>query len=90
MEQTPDYTPIIDFVGQPANMIVITMSGDGFGLSPATGKAASDLVLHGETTIDIGGLRMGRFADVKPGWREERGWCHSQSRCIVDLREAVQ
>ena len=74
VEQTPDYTPIIDFVGQPANMIVITMSGDGFGLSPATGKAASDLVLHGETTIDIGGLRMGRFADMKPGWREERGW----------------
>ncbi len=74
VEQTPDYSPIIDFVGQPANMIVITMSGDGFGLSPATGKAASELVLHGETAIDISGMRLSRFADVKPGWREERGW----------------
>ena len=74
VEQTPDYTPIIDFVGQPTNMIVITMSGDGFGLSPATGKAASDLVLHGESAIDISGLRLGRFAEVKPGWREDRGW----------------
>ena len=74
VEQTPDYTPIIDFVGQPTNMIVVTMSGDGFGLSPATGKAASDLVLHGETAIDISGLRLGRFSEVKPGWREEKSW----------------
>ena len=28
----------------------------------------------GESSVDISGLRLGRFADVKPGWREERGW----------------
>ena len=74
VEQTPDYMPIIDFLGHLSNMIVVTMSADGFGLSPATGKAVSELVLHGESAIDISGLRLSRFADIKPGWREERGW----------------
>ena len=80
VEQSPDYWPIIDFLERPSNMIVATMSGDGFGLSPATGKAVSDLVLHRESTIDISGLRLSRFADIKPGWREERGWVSGPER----------
>ena len=56
------------------NFLVVTMSGDGFGLSPATGKAVADLVLHGETSIGIDDLRLGRFADVPADWREQRGW----------------
>ena len=50
------------------------MSGDGFGLSPATGKAVADLVMHGETPINIDGLRLSRFADVPVDWREQRNW----------------
>ena len=50
------------------------MSAGGFGRSPATGKAVSDLVIHGETAIDIDGLRLGRFADILPDWREQHGW----------------
>ena len=74
VEQTPDYYPIIDTLERPDNFLIVTMSANGFGLSPATGKAVSDLVLHGETTINLDGLTLGRFADVPNNWREERNW----------------
>ena len=74
VEQAPDYLPIIDILDSPSNYVVVTASAHGFGISPATGKAVSDLVLHGESSIDISGLGLGRFSDVSPDWREERGW----------------
>ena len=74
VEQSPDYVPIIDVLDNPDNYVVVTASAHGFGLTPATGKVVSDLVLHGKSSVDISGLRLSRFADVKPGWREERGW----------------
>ena len=74
VEQCPDYMPIIDILDSPSNYVVMTASAHGFGLTPATGKVVSDLVLHGESSVDISGLRLSRFAGVKPGWREERGW----------------
>ena len=80
VEQTPDYLPIIDFLERPSNYLVVTASAHGFGLSPATGKVVSDLVLHGESSIDIGGLGLRRFADVRPDWREERGWIPAPER----------
>ena len=80
VEQAPDYMPIIDVLESPSNYVVVTASAHGFGISPATGKAVSDLVLYGESSIDISGLGLGRFADVTPGWREERGWVPAQER----------
>ena len=74
VEQAPDYLPIIDILDCPSNYVVVTASAHGFGISPATGKVVSDLVLHGESSIDISGLGLGRFSDVSPDWREERGW----------------
>ena len=74
VEQTPDMLPIIDFLESPSNFMVVTASAHGFGLSPATGKVISDLVMHGETTVDISGLQLGRFSDVGLDWREERDW----------------
>lgn len=74
VEQTPDHFPIIDILEDPSNFMVATMSAHGFGISPATGKVISELVMHGETAVDISGLRLGRFADVGRNWREERGW----------------
>ena len=74
VEQAPDYTPIIDIPDNPSNYIVVTASAHGFGISPATGKVVSDLVLHGKSTIDISGLGLERFSDLAPDWREERGW----------------
>ena len=80
VEQAPDYLPIIDILDSPSNYIVVTASAHGFGISPATGKVVSDLVLHGESSIDISGLGLGRFADVRPNWREERGWIPAPER----------
>ncbi len=74
VEQSPDYMPIIDFPETPSNYIVVTASAHGFGIAPATGKAVSDMVLHGESSIDISGLGLDRFAEVKSDWREDRGW----------------
>ena len=74
VEQAPDYLPIIDILDSPSNYVVVTASAHGFGISPATGKVVSDLVLHGESSVDISGLGLDRFSNVGPGWREERGW----------------
>lgn len=74
VEQAADYLPIIDFLDCPSNYVVVTASAHGFGLSPATGKVVSDLVLCGETNIDIGGLGLGRVADVSPNGRQPCGW----------------
>ena len=80
VEQAPDYLPIIDILDSPSNYVVVTASAHGFGLTPATGKVVSDLVLHGESSVDISGLGLSRFADVRPSWREERGWTPAPER----------
>ena len=80
VEQAPDYLPIIDILDSPSNYVVVTASAHGFGLTPATGRVVSDLVLYGESSVDISGLGLGRFADVRPGWREERGWTPAPQR----------
>ena len=80
VEQAPDYLPIIDIPDSPGNYVVVTASAHGFGISPATGKVVSDLVLHGESSVDISGFGLGRFSDVGPGWREERGWIPAPQR----------
>ena len=74
VEQTPDMLPIIDFLDSPDNFMVATASAHGFGLSPATGKVISDMVMHGETTVDMSGLTYGRFNEVGPDWREKKDW----------------
>ena len=80
VEQAPDYLPIIDVPDSPGNYVVVTASAHGFGISPATGKVVSDLVLHGESSVDISGFGLGRFSDVRPDWREERGWIPAPQR----------
>ena len=80
VEQAPDYLPVIGIPDEPGNYVVVTASAHGFGITPATGKVVSDLVLHGESSIDIGGLGLGRFADLGPDWREQRGWVPAPSR----------
>ena len=71
VETTPDYSPIIDTLDNPNNYIVVTLASFGFAPSPATGKVAADLVMHGESSIDIDGISLGRFADLPRNWREE-------------------
>ena len=65
VENTPDGLPIIDRLADPANVVLATMSSVGFGLSPASGKAISELVLHGECRFcNLTALRLARFADT--------------------------
>ena len=75
MENTPDGLPIIDRLAEPANVVLATMSSVGFGLSPASGKAISELVLHGRCRFaDLTALRLDRFADTPADWRARLGW----------------
>ncbi len=75
VETTPDGRPVLDRTSDPGNLTVATMSGVGFGLSPATGHAVRDLVLEGRCTFaDISKLTIGRFADIPADWREGKGW----------------
>ena len=75
IENTPDGRPIIDRLAEPDNVVVATMSGVGFGLSPASGHAIRDLVLDGVCSFaDIGILGLSRFAGLEVDWREKRGW----------------
>ena len=80
VEQAPDYLPVIDILDSPSNYVVVTASAHGFGLTPATGRVVSDLVLYGESGVDISGLGLSRLADVGPDWREERGWIPAPER----------
>ena len=75
VENTPDGRPIIDRLTSPDNVVVATMSGVGFGLSPASGHAIRDLVLDGACSFaEIGKLGLSRFDGLPGDWRERRGW----------------
>jgi sarcosine oxidase, subunit beta len=72
IEMTPDGRPIID---RRENVTMATMSGVGFGLSPASGHAVRDLVLEGACSFtDIAKLSLSRFDGLEAGWRDSRGW----------------
>jgi len=73
IETTPDGRPILDRVWD--NLTVASMSGVGFGLSPASGHAVRDLVLDGQCSFaDLSKLKLARFADTPADWRERVGW----------------
>lgn len=74
IEQAPDSLPIIDVLDHPSNFVYVSASAHGFAIAAATGRVVSDLVLHGESSVDFSGLRLNRFGEVSPNWREELGW----------------
>jgi sarcosine oxidase subunit beta len=75
VENTPDGLPVVERLASPDNVVLATMSSVGFGLSPAVGRAISDLVQHGRCTFaDLGALASSRFADTPADWRERAGW----------------
>ena len=80
IENTPDGRPVIDRLPTTGNVIAATMSSVGFGLSPATGRAISQLVLDGRCDFaDLSSFRLSRFGNLSPDWREERGWLPPQT-----------
>ncbi len=75
VETTPDGRPVLERLSSPENLTIATMSGVGFGLSPASGRAIRDLVADGVCSFaDLSKLRLSRFADLPLDWRERRGW----------------
>lgn len=72
IEMTPDGRPVLD---RRENVVVATMSGVGFGLSPASGHAVHDLALEGRCSFtDIDKLSLSRFDGIAADWREAKGW----------------
>lgn len=75
IENTPDGRPILDRLEEPSNVVIGTMSSVGFGLSPASGHALAELVIKGRCDFaDLTWLRLERFRNLDPGWREKAGW----------------
>jgi len=75
IENTPDGRPVIERLTSPDNVTIATMSGVGFGLSPASGHAIRDLVLDGACSFtDLSKLSLQRFDGLPDDWREQRGW----------------
>ena len=75
IENTPDGSPVIERLADPANVVVATLSSIGFGLSPATGHAVQQLVTDGACSFtDLHPLRLSRFKELEPDWQIQRGW----------------
>lgn len=75
IENSPDGRPILDRLSSPDNVTVASMSGVGFGLSPASGHAIRDLVIDGKCSFaDIDILKLSRFDKLEADWLEKRGW----------------
>lgn len=75
IENTPDGRPVLDRPAPWANVTIGSLSGVGFGLSPASGRALMQLVTQGECDFaDISSLRLDRFDALEPDWAELQGW----------------
>ncbi|QBR03271.1 NAD(P)/FAD-dependent oxidoreductase [Paraburkholderia pallida] len=75
VENTPDGRPVIDRPASLDNVTVATMSGVGFGLSPASGHAIRDLVVDGACSFaDLSTFALSRFAKLEPDWQRIQGW----------------
>ena len=75
IENTPDGRPVIDILPTAPNVVAATMSGVGFGLSPAVGHVVQQLVTQGRCDFaDISSFRLGRFAALEAEWRDLQGW----------------
>lgn len=75
IENTPDGRPVIDRPSRWENVTVATLSGVGFGLSPASGRAIQELVTDGTCTFaDLSTLKLSRFDALEPDWAALQGW----------------
>ena len=57
-----DGVPVLGFVDEvPGLVVACAFTGHGFGIAPAVGEQLARLIIDGKTTVDISGLRYGRF-----------------------------
>ncbi|QFU08940.1 N-methyl-L-tryptophan oxidase [Rhodobacteraceae bacterium THAF1] len=60
----PDMIPVIDRVGPLPGLVLLTgLSGHGFGIGPAVGRAAAALALDQTPDHDLSPFRFARFTD---------------------------
>ena len=75
VENTPDGRPVIERLAAPDNVVLVSLSSIGFGLSPATGHAVQQLVTQGRCDFaDLSSFSLARFASLEPDWAEIQGW----------------
>ena len=64
IDASPDAVPVLGEVPGPRGFIFATgFSGHGFAMGPIVGKLMSELILDGQPSLDIYGLRYSRFAE---------------------------
>ena len=64
IDTTPDVVPVISPVEGKAGLVIATgFSGHGFGIGPAAGQLAADLVLEQTPLVDPTPFRYSRFTD---------------------------
>ena len=67
IDATPDAVPVISKVAERPGLTIATgFSGHGFGLGPAGGRLAADLVTGAHPLVDPGAFRLSRFFDGSP------------------------
>jgi glycine/D-amino acid oxidase-like deaminating enzyme len=67
IDVTPDALPVISKVGPPDNFFIATgFSGHGFGIGPAAGQLAADLVAGDPPAVDPTAFRFARFLREDP------------------------
>lgn len=80
VENTPDGTPVLDRLPSLENVVVGTMSSVGFGLSPASGRALSELAIDGTCSFaDLSSMRLSRFDGLAGDWQAAKGWTPPRS-----------
>ena len=64
IDVTPDAVPVISPVERTPGFFIATgFSGHGFGIGPAAGRLAADLVTGSTPLVDPAAFRLGRFSD---------------------------
>ena len=67
IDLTPDMLPVFGAVDKLKGYVVAAgFSGHGFAMGPMSGKLISELIVDGETSIDISAFRPSRFAEGVP------------------------
>ncbi len=67
IDVTPDAVPVISAIDDVPGLVVATgFSGHGFGIGPAAGRLAADLVTGAAPLVDPTAFRFSRFTDGSP------------------------
>jgi len=59
---TPDGLPLIGWTEIEGFFMAAGHEGDGIALAPVTGKVVADIIMDGETFVDMSGFAPNRFS----------------------------